>query len=292
VPQRDQRPRPIMDYSYYDTNKGFLPIAPNHAMQFGTALPRLLQRLAYCNPSFGPPLLAKLDLADGYYRVPLSSTAALQLAVVIPTDVGSENLIALPLSLPMGWNHSPPFFCAYTETVADMANSHTPHVDHHLLAHTQIYQEEPLIFHSAAQVLGTTTLPPLQYTDVFLDDFITIAQRPLHMPAMNNLLHALYNVFIDRPSNTRRQLVSAKKIQQGDATLSTKKRILGWDIDTATMTITLPEHRLFALRQMLTDMIQKTRTSRKKRRSCWVCCAAPALPYMGLHTPSLSSKTL
>jgi hypothetical protein len=95
VPQRDQRPRPIMDYSYYDTNKGFLPIAPNRAMQFGTALPRLLQHLAYCHPSFGPPLLAKLDLADGYYRVPLSSTAALQLAVVLPTDVGSENLIAL-----------------------------------------------------------------------------------------------------------------------------------------------------------------------------------------------------
>ncbi len=38
------------------------------------------------------------------------------------------------------------------------------------------------------------------------------------MPAMNNLLHALYNVFIDRPSDTRRQLISAKKIQQGDAT--------------------------------------------------------------------------
>jgi hypothetical protein len=164
----------------------------------------------------------------------------------------------------MGWNQSLPFFCAYTETAADMANSHTPHVDHHLLAHTQIHQEEPQTFHSAAQVLGTTTLPPLQYTDVYLDEFIMIAQRPLHMPAMNNLLHALYNVFIDRPSDTRRQLISAKKIQQGDATFSTKKRILGWDIDTVNMTITLPEHRLFALRQTLADMIQKTRTSRKK----------------------------
>jgi hypothetical protein len=97
-----------MDYSYYSTNKGFLPIAPDHAMQFRTALPRILQHLVYCNPSFGPPLLAKIDLADGHYRVPLSSTAALQLRVVLPTDYDSENLIALPLSLPMGWNHSPP----------------------------------------------------------------------------------------------------------------------------------------------------------------------------------------
>jgi len=84
------------------------------------------------------------------------------------------------------------------------------------------------------------------------------------MPLMNNLLHALSNVFIDRPSDTRRQVISAKKIQQGDATISTKKRLLGWDIDTVNMTITLPEHRLFALQQTLADMIQKTRTSRKK----------------------------
>jgi len=264
VPQRERRPRPIMDYSYYDTNKGFLPIAPNHAMQFGTALPRLLQRLVYCNPSLGPPLLAKLDLADGYYRAPLSSTAALHLAVVLPTDFGSEDLIALPLSLPMGWNQSPPFFCAYTETVADMANSYTPQEDHPLLAQTQLHHEEPQPFHSTAFVLGKASMPPLQYIDVYLDDFITIAQQPLHMPLMNNLLHALYTVFIDRPSDTRRQVISANKIQQGDATSSTRKRILGWDIDTVTMTITLPEHRLLALQHTLADMIQKSRTSRRR----------------------------
>jgi hypothetical protein len=68
-----------------------------------------------------------------------------------------------------------------------MADSQAHHVDHHLLAHTQLYQEEPQTFHSSAQVLGTTTLSPLQYTDVYLDDFIMVAQKPLHMPAMNNL---------------------------------------------------------------------------------------------------------
>jgi hypothetical protein len=59
-------------------------IAPTHAMQFGAALPRLLQRLVYANQVFGPPLLMKVDLADGYYRLPLSSDAALQLAVILP----------------------------------------------------------------------------------------------------------------------------------------------------------------------------------------------------------------
>jgi hypothetical protein len=91
-----------MDYSYNAVNQSSAPVAPQHAMQFGHALQRILQRLAYCNPAFGPPLLAKIDLADGYYRIPLSPQAALTLAVVLPPDNHNEPLIGLPLSLPMG----------------------------------------------------------------------------------------------------------------------------------------------------------------------------------------------
>jgi hypothetical protein len=108
VPQRERRPRPIMDYSFNNVNQQAAPLAPTHAMQFGAAFQCILQRLAYCNPSYGPPLLAKIDLAGGYYRIPLSPQAALELAVVLPSDHGSEPLIGLPLSLPMGWADSPP----------------------------------------------------------------------------------------------------------------------------------------------------------------------------------------
>jgi hypothetical protein len=45
VPQRDRRPRPIMDYSFYHTNQQALPLQPAQAMQFGRALQRILQRL-------------------------------------------------------------------------------------------------------------------------------------------------------------------------------------------------------------------------------------------------------
>jgi len=86
VPQQERRRRPIMDYTYYGTNQECLPYAPTHAMQFGTALQRIIQPLIYCDPSHGPRLLAKVDLADGYYRVPLSPEAALGLAVIIPSD--------------------------------------------------------------------------------------------------------------------------------------------------------------------------------------------------------------
>jgi hypothetical protein len=103
VPQKERRPRPIMGYSFYSTNQSCHPIAPFASMQFGGTLQRLLQCIVYCNPSHSPPLLAKVDLLDGYYRIPLSLKASLHLAMLIPSDIPTEpSLIALPLTLPMG----------------------------------------------------------------------------------------------------------------------------------------------------------------------------------------------
>jgi hypothetical protein len=60
VPQRERQPRLILDYSFpaeNNVNNLSLNLAPAHAMQFGKALPRILQRLVYCNALFGPPLI-------------------------------------------------------------------------------------------------------------------------------------------------------------------------------------------------------------------------------------------
>jgi hypothetical protein len=101
VPQRERRPRMILDYSFPpadNVNASSLPLAPHHAMQFGRAFQRLLQRIVYSNHHHGPTLLAKIDLANGYYRVPLSPLAALELTVVLPGDGDHEHLIGIPLS--------------------------------------------------------------------------------------------------------------------------------------------------------------------------------------------------
>ncbi len=110
VPQQEYRPCPIMDYSFNAVNQASVPLAPSPAMQFGAALQCILQHLAYANPTFGPSLLAKIDLADGYYYMPLSTDATLQLVVCLPSDGLHEPLQWIPLSLPMGWSLSPPIF--------------------------------------------------------------------------------------------------------------------------------------------------------------------------------------
>ena len=61
----------IVDYTYSGVNQEMLHNAPTEAMQFGRALERILYAIHSSDPSQGPVYLMKLDLADGFYRIPL-----------------------------------------------------------------------------------------------------------------------------------------------------------------------------------------------------------------------------
>jgi hypothetical protein len=64
----------------------------------------------------------KVDISNGFYRVPLSTSGVLKLGVCLPEFPGLPKLVAFPLVLPMGWTESPPFFCCFTKTACDLAN--------------------------------------------------------------------------------------------------------------------------------------------------------------------------
>jgi hypothetical protein len=74
---------------------------------------------------------------------------------------------------------------------------------------------------------------------------------------MNNLLHQLYAVFHDPLPHLRCQTVSQSKLEKGDTVFSTNKRVLGWDINTSTMTLQLPEHCLQSLHILLSTIQSK-----------------------------------
>jgi hypothetical protein len=122
VPQHERRPRPIVDYTFSNVNSKTLKLAPREVMQFGRALERIITRVVRADPRFGPVKFIKIDLADGFYRVHVRAEDIPKLGIAFPSLIGEEALIAFPLALPMGWTESPPYFCAVTETIANVAN--------------------------------------------------------------------------------------------------------------------------------------------------------------------------
>ncbi|MFN9954013.1 MAG: hypothetical protein ACK55I_13015, partial [bacterium] len=100
--------------------------------------------------------------------------------------------------------------------------------------------------------------------DIYINDFMVLAQRPQHLPTLNRLLHALHDIFHDPPDTLHRQVISTSKLAKGDDTFSTQKRILGWDMDSSRMTLALPQDRLDNLITMISDMLQKLCTSKRK----------------------------
>jgi hypothetical protein len=301
VPQHARRPRSIVDYTFFDVNADTVPLAPSDAMQFGRALHRILSAILHADPRFGKVYLSKVDIADGFYRIWLLPRDIPKLGVLFPTLPGEPALIAFPLTLPMGWVASPPYFCAATETVADLANAayadHAPYPFHRLeaVAESPIPSGAPPPIPDTGPpvtgiVAGTPPVPPtpipppsavpfprryrplgrhhartpVAYTDVYVDDFITVVQgnASRRRDVKRKFLHSLDRVFRPlEPSDSahRNEPASEKKFRQGDGTWSTRKLVLGWIIDTADSTITLPPHRLARLHDLLASVPRATK---------------------------------
>jgi hypothetical protein len=287
VPQPNQRPRPIVDYTYFGVNDATQPNAPVESMQFGRALERFIRHIVLANPKYGKVKLIKVDLADGFYRIWLSPTHAAKLAVAFPNADGEEPLIAIPLSLPMGWKNSPPLFSTATKTIADIANrrilQHTDKPAHRLdeLADSVPEKEEEIPNDGAkasndvinhAVPIPTTRDPhlasakrrKLQTVDIYVDDFIAAAQgdKATLTRVRRSLLYAIDDVF--RPlepddTETRKEPTSVKKLRKGDACWATLKEILGWLIDTEHMTLSLTPRRAERLRHLLYEEFPRNR---------------------------------
>jgi hypothetical protein len=97
--------------------------------------------------------------------------------------------------------------------------------------------------------------PPVSSVDVYVDDFLLMAQTShQRTKVMRAKLHAIDEVLRPlEPSDSphRKEPSSTKKMAKGDACWSTKKRILGWDLDTEALTLHLPPRRLERLRKVL-----------------------------------------
>jgi hypothetical protein len=272
----------IVDYSFSasslpSVNADTLKSAPPQAMQFGKALRRLLQAINYADPAHGYVYLIKVDIADGFYRVWVNPEDVPKLGVVFPTLKGQPELIAFPLALPMGWVESPPYFCMATETVTDLANDELwymhrrPPLPHRLDETANTLPPDHRHHKPEARTSHPSSTQPIACCDVYIDDFIGACQGS-HNHRINVrrlLLHQLDKVF--RPltpedvARHRDEPASIKKLKTGDGAWTTKKVILGWQVDTVSKTLALPPHRYARLHEILDDLPRtKHRVSLRK----------------------------
>ena len=140
---------------------------------------------------YGPVHLAKIDIADGFYRVWLRLEDIPKLGVVLPTSPGQPALIAFPLTLPMGWVESRSYFTVLTETACDLANNRlracgneprTRTMAHRLEAVAAtpppgaIEAEVTTCVATRGEPSGSQGRPPVAAVDVYVDDFLLMAQ--------------------------------------------------------------------------------------------------------------------
>ena len=167
---------------------------------------------------------------------------------------------------------SPPYFCAFTETAADLANqylnnaSYQPHP--HPLTHwantpgTELADTPTNNTWHRPPILATTPTHPLAYVDIYVDDFLVLAQG---LPqTLNNVRTTLFNAIdevfassilrINPFIGTNRS--QSKNLKKGDARWTTRKVMLGWVIE-------LPPHRAERLLAILQSLLQKRRVSLK-----------------------------
>ena len=129
-------------------------------------------------------------------------------------------MVAIPLTLPMGWKNSPPLFCTSTETVADLDNEALrtqQRSKQHLLYNREEAIEPPLAPLLTQEHAKLTRNPSLRranakllaYVDVFVDDFLGLVQGPRHRRCHvhRTLFHALDKVFrpLDRKDAKQRK---------------------------------------------------------------------------------------
>jgi hypothetical protein len=231
-------------------------------MQFGGALHRLLHAIVDTDPLHGPVHMAKVNLSDAYMCIRLNLANLPKLASVMPPHPSNpEPIVGFHLSLPMGFIEPAPFFCASTETAADLINHSWGLAD---LAPAHPLEQFTRPPHPAPHrpTAGATRVA-LAYIDVFADDFLALQQgTPAQFrQARRHMFHSLDLLFCPNDAHDYHWKTpnSIKKLRLGDAGWMTKKRLLGWVVDSVCCLISLPPERHHKIRALLDEIPRSAR---------------------------------
>jgi hypothetical protein len=255
----------ILQASVNDTTVRLAPEAP--VKELGNVLHRMLDFMASV-PSEEHIHFSKMDLADGYWRMVVEPEARWNFAYVMPLAPGEPIRLVIPRALQMGWNESPAYFCATTETAQDVGQ-------HWIAKNKRLAKHKMESFTTPAEPAKrqSTDAPRYQMSAVYVDDYclaaVEDATGTLLKRTARATLHAIHSVF-PTPEATgtpdAKDPISEKKLAKGDARWNTQKEILGYRLNGIHRTIQLPPDRADLLLKEVEGILKKKRVPLKRFR--------------------------
>ena len=166
--------------------------------------------------------------------------------VVLPILLYTESYLCVDLFLPMNWVNYHTFFCAASETAADMANVNlaNPSTPWRSYAPTKdIYATDPN---------DTASANHLQNVEVYMDSFVGMTQGDLDQQerVTETFLRAIEEMFPSFPEEIK-DFISLKKALQGNESWIPVKEILGWILNTQKRHTSTPRKRRLDLQESL-----------------------------------------
>ena len=228
----------------------------------GRVLRDIIWRILYLRRRFGPHariVLSKIDVTEAFRQV------SVQWAGAPVFGYGFREWIVADRRLQFGWRSSPGFFCLFSAAL-EHAHRHTSYEDAVVMEQGRIATQHVAVTPPKATD-RPTPLPPgcrvprgegggrrsLFFVRYYVDDGILVEVQwwpdgRRCRRASASLASDHYRLFGQRSSRDP-TLLSPRKISQWDTVLC----VLGWDIDTVAMTISVPVVKLERLRETLSE---------------------------------------
>jgi len=246
---------------------------------YGWCMTRLIHFIV-CLRLWAPEVkiyIMKFDYSDAYRRISYTGQAAAQSILVV------EEVAYLALRLAFGGSPNPACWCAISETITDMANDLSASNWHQGMATSPTVEAEhlaPREYEGKCEGLAAAVAPAFEVPvdldsrkDCFVDDIVCVfldtdKNRKREGHAVPLAVHA-----VSRPHQgddvepvPRRPILSPEKLE-AEGRPSEVMIVLGWEVDTRRLIVSLPENKYVAWEKELDRALDNTGISSEQLES-------------------------
>ncbi len=232
--------------------------APKGAIhQIGECLSRIIHAFSETDVN-AKVFMAKWDIKYGFWRMDCAKGEEWNFVYVLPQPEQVPKHLVTPTLLQMGWVESPPYFCAATEAIRDIAteyiNTPVASLPHHKFTKCVIGNRD---FNALLEF--TEQSPGFVYmVEVYIYNFMSLvipvlkAQLCHVATAVMSGIHDVSPPNVDDSCNP----ILEKKLIQGKGQYSMQKSLLGFDFDGLNKTMWLEAAKREKLLTLLKGWVQ------------------------------------